>query len=78
MAQPHKGVRIQQTLRLPAALHRAAVGEARRKRWSLNDYITSCVERCIEQDQPVPVQSPVGERQNLIVYDDDGAVMGVV
>lgn len=76
MPAAHKGVRIQQTIRLPASLHRAAAGLARERRWSLNEYITHCVAETVAGQSTVPVPAQVGERQNLRHFDDEGNVIG--
>ena len=78
MATAHKGVRIQQTVRLPASLHRAAAGLARERSWSLNQYITDCVKAQVASQVRVPVPSGVGERQNIRAFDDDGNVVGTL
>ena len=77
MPAQHKGVRIQQTIRLPASLHRAAAGLARERRWSLNEYITHAVGLAV-QDEVVDLPSQVGARQNQTIYDDDGRPVGVL
>lgn len=78
MPAAHKGVRVQQTIRLPASLHRAAAGLARERHWSLNEYITHCVAELVREQSQVPVPAGVGERQNLRAYDDDGNVVGTL
>lgn len=68
MPAAYKGVRVPQTLRLPADLHRALVAAAHTRRRSMNEYITELLaEAC-----PVPVPPPVGVRLNQNVYDDNG------
>lgn len=76
MPAAHKGVRIQQTIRLPASLHRAAAGMARERHWSLNEYITHCVAETVAAAATLPVPAQVGDRQNLRIYDDDGNMIG--
>lgn len=70
---PSKGVRVQTTFRLPVDLHRAAAAQARLRRQSMNDYLVAAVRSSI----PVPVPEPVGERQNIGIYSDEGDRIGV-
>jgi len=72
MPQPYKGVRVQQTVRLPADLHRAAIGRARTARWSVNDVIIAALEGYLSD---VAVADPVGVRHNQNVYADDGTLI---
>ena len=74
MPMPSKGVRVQTTIRLPADLHRAAVAQAKLKRLSVNEYLT----RTVQDGIGVPVAPPVGERQNVGVYNDQGERIGTV
>jgi hypothetical protein len=71
MPQPYRGVRVQHTVRLPADLHRAVVGEARQRRWTVNDFIVQALHDALT----VEVPEPVGVRHNQNVYDDDGNVI---
>jgi hypothetical protein len=72
---PSKGVRVQCTSRIPADVHRAAVQQARIRGWSLNDYLVSSLRAAIG-DENLP--DPVGMRQNVKIYDDDGELIGVL
>jgi hypothetical protein len=45
--QPHKGLRVQQTCRLPVDLHRAAVGKASQARWSLNEVVCEALRQYV-------------------------------
>lgn len=67
MSQPYKGVRVQHTIRLPADQHRALVGAAKRKRWSVNDYMVWALEQALEE----PALT-IGARNNALAYSDDG------
>jgi hypothetical protein len=73
MVMPSKGVRVQATLRIPADLHRAAVRGAHSNHRSLNDYICGLL-----RDAHPNAAEPVGTRQQLRVYDDDGQLIGRV
>lgn len=48
MPQPHKGIRVSQTCRIPVDLHRAAVGKAAQARWSLNEVICEALRQYID------------------------------
>jgi len=47
MPQPHKGVRVQHTTRIPADLHRAAVGVAARRHLTLNDVVCEALRKFV-------------------------------
>jgi len=70
MPQPYRGVRVQQTVRLPADLHRAAVGYAKGNRWTFNDLVCAALEEYVGE-----VPEPVGVRPNQNIYDNDGVVI---
>ena len=55
MPQPHKGLRVQQTCRLPVDLHRAAVGKAAANRWSLNEVICEALRRYVDAPAEIGV-----------------------
>jgi len=44
MPQPYKGVRVQHTARIPADLHRAAVGVAARRHLTMNDVVCEALQ----------------------------------
>lgn len=71
MPQPHKGARIQQTVRIPADVHRRLAQEAANKRWSVNEVITHLLRQGLNANGPT-----IGERQNILIRDDDGNIIG--
>jgi hypothetical protein len=73
MPAAYKGVRVQTTFRLPVDLHRAAVAQAKTHRCSVNEYLV----RAIREYVRVPVADPIGERQNVGQYNDEGVRIGV-
>jgi hypothetical protein len=75
MPMPSKGVRIQCTTRIPTDVHRAAVAAARQRGWTLNDFLVSALRAAVD-DGDIP--DPIGVRQNLSIYDDEGNKIGVV
>ena len=72
MAQMYKGVRIQQTLRIPVDLHRLTVTEAGRDGRTFNDVVVKALRAYHGTD------AGVGERQNLKVYNAQGDAIGAV
>lgn len=71
MPQPYRGVRVQHTVRLPADLHRAVVGQSRQQRRTFNDFVVDALTDALAVDVP----AAVGVRHNQNVYDDDGNVI---
>jgi len=74
MPMNYAGVRVQQTIRLPADLHRECVAQARLRKWSLNKYMCHALSE--HADYPIP--ESVGMRQNQTIYDDLGNKIGTV
>jgi hypothetical protein len=66
---------VQCTTRIPADVHRAAVHKARQKGWSLNDFIVSAIRAAVDNGE---LPEPVGMRQNVKVYDDNGQLIGTI
>jgi HicB family len=70
LAQPYKGVRVPFTVRIPADLHRAAAVQARNRRRPLNDIICAALAASLQPP------TPVGERTNITIYDNNGNPIG--
>ena len=75
MANRNMGGRVQKTIRIPADLHRASIAQAKMRGWSLNQFQVHMMNEWMT-NHDVEVAAPVGERQNIDVYDDDDNYVG--